>query len=60
MGEAAAHGAKKPHARKVLFDMLSLLPMGGEKTLEGMDKVDVHGAKSLHTKENNIMPVVNR
>ena len=31
VGEAAAHGAKKPHAREVLFDALSLLPMGGEK-----------------------------
>ena len=58
--EAAAHRAKKPHAREVLFDALSLLPMEGEKTLEGMDEVDVHGAKSLHTREDNIMPVVNR
>ena len=57
--EAAAHGAKRPHARKVLFDTLSLLPMGGEKNLEGMGEAVVHGAKSLHTKENNIMLVVN-
>ena len=27
LGKAAAHGAKKPHAREVLFDTLSLLPM---------------------------------
>ena len=59
MDEAAAHGAKRPHAKEVLFDMLSLLPMGGEKNLEGMGEAIVHGAKSLHTKEDNIMPVMN-
>ena len=59
VGEAAAHGAKRPHAREVLFDALSLLPMGGEKNLEGIGKVAVHGAKSLHTREDNIMLVVN-
>ena len=50
MGEAAAHGAKRPHAKEVLFDALSLLPMGGEKNLEGIGEAIVHGAKSLHTK----------
>ena len=59
MGEAAAHGAKRPHAREVLFDVLSLLPMGGEKNLEGMGEAAVHRAKSLHTIEDNIIPVVN-
>ena len=59
MGEAAAHGVKRPHARGGLFDALSLLPMGREKNLEGMGEADVHGAKSLHTREDNIMPVVN-
>ena len=59
MGETAAHRAKRPHARKVLFDALSLLPMGGEKNLEGMGEAAVHEAKSLHTREDNIMPVVN-
>ena len=59
MGEAAAHGAKRPHAREVLFDTLALLPMEGEKNLEGMGEVTVHGAKSLHIKEDNIMSVVN-
>ena len=59
MGEAAAHRVKRPHAREVLFYALSLLPIGGEKNLEGMGEVAVHGAKSLHTKEDNIMPVVN-
>ena len=58
VGEAAAHGAKRPHAREVLFDALSLLPMGREKNLEGMGEAAVHGTKSLHTKEDNIMPVV--
>ena len=52
VGEAAAHGAKKPHAREVLFDALSLLPMGGEKNLEGMGEVAIHEAKSLHTREH--------
>ena len=59
MGEAAAHGAKRPHAREVLFDVLFLLPTGGEKNLEGMGEAAAHRAKSLHTREDNIMPVVN-
>ena len=59
MSEATAHGAKRPHAREVLFDALSLLPMGGEKNLEGMGEAAVHRAKSLHTKEDNIVLVVN-
>ena len=59
MGEVAAYGAKKSHAREVLFDALSLLPIGGEKNLEGIGEAAVHGAKSLHTRENNIMPIVN-
>ena len=59
MGEAAVHGAKRPHAKEVLLDALSLLPMGGEKNLEGMGEATVHGAKSLHTREDNIMLVVN-
>ena len=59
VGEVVVHGAKKPHAREVLFDALSLLPMWGEKNLEGMGEAAVHGAKSLHTREDNIMLVVN-
>ena len=59
MGEAAAHGAKKSHAREVLFDTLSLLSMGGEKNFEGMGEAAIYGAKSLHTREDNIMPIVN-
>ena len=59
MGEAAAHGAKRPHAKEVLFDALSLLPMGGEKNLKGIDEAAVHGAKRLHIREENIMPIVN-
>ena len=59
MDEATAHRVKRPHAREVLFDALSLLPMRGEKNLEGMSETVVHGAKSLHTKEDNIMLVVN-
>ena len=59
MGKAVAHWAERPHAREVLFDTLSLLPMGGEKNFEGMGEAAVHGAKSLHTREDNIMLVVN-
>ena len=59
MSEAAVHGAKRPHAKEVLFNALSLLPMGGEKNFEGMDEAAVYGAKSLHTRKDNIMPVVN-
>ena len=58
--EAAAHGAKRPHARKVLFDALSLLPMGREKNLESMGETAIHRAKTLHTREDNIMSLVNR
>ena len=46
-------------AREVLFDAFFLLPMGGEKNLKGMGEAAIHRAKSLHTKEDNIMPVVN-
>ena len=59
VGKAAIHRAKRPHAREVLFDVLSLLPMREEKNLEGMGEIVVHGAKSLHTREDNIMSVVN-
>ena len=59
VGEAAVQWAKKPHAKEVLFDALSLLPMGGEKNLKSMGEAAVHGIKSLHTREDNIMPVVN-
>ena len=58
VGEATVHGAKRPHAKEVLFDALSLLPMGREKNLEGMGEDAVYRAKSLHTREDNIMPVV--
>ena len=51
VGEAAIHGAKRPHAREALFDVLSLLLMGGEKNLEGTGEAAVHVAKSLHTRE---------
>ena len=59
MGEAAIHRANRPHAKEVLFNALSLLPMGGKKNLEGMGETAVHGAKSLHTREDNIMSVMN-
>ena len=59
VGEVVAYGAKRPHARDGLFDALSLLSMGREKNLEGMGEAVVHGGKSLHTREDNIMPVMN-
>ena len=59
MNESATHGAKRLHARDVLFGALSLLLTGGEKNLEGMGEAAIHGAKSLHTRKDNIMPVVN-
>ena len=49
----------RDHMQEGLFNVLSLLPMGREKNLEGMGEAAVHGAKSLHTREENIMPVVN-
>ena len=66
----AAHGGKRflncvwvrllPFGPKeVLFDVLSLFPIREEKNLEGMGKAVVHGAKCLHTREDNIMSVVN-
>ena len=59
MGEAATHRAKRPHAKEILFDALSLLPMEGEKNLEGMGEAAIHGTRRLHTRDDNIMPVVN-
>ena len=59
MGGAITHGAKRPHARKVLFDTPSLLPMEGEKKLEDMGEAAIHRAKNLYTREDNIMLVVN-
>ena len=63
----AVHGGK----RFLDYVWVRLLPMGprdhmqersyltrGEKNLEGMGEVVVHGAKSLHTREDNIMLVV--
>ena len=55
MGEADAYRAKRPHKREVLFDALSLLPMWGEKNLEGMGEATVHGANSLYTRVDNIV-----
>ena len=45
MSEAAVHGAKRPHAREDLFNALSLLPMGGEKNLEGMGEAASMGPR---------------
>ena len=59
VGEAAAYGDKRPHAKEILFDALSLLPMEGEKNLEGMGEAAIHGTRRLHTRDDNIMPIVN-
>ena len=58
LGEAAAHRAKRPHAKEVLFNVLSFLPMGVEKNLEDIGEAATHGAKRLHTREDNIMPIM--
>ena len=39
VGKAVVNGAKRPHAKEVLFDALSLLPIRGEKNLEGMGRL---------------------
>ena len=49
----------KDHMKKRSYLTRSLLPMGGEKNLEGMSEAAVHGAKSLHTREDNIILVMN-
>ena len=49
----------KDHMQERSYLTRSLLPMGEEKNLKGMGETVVHRAKSLHTKEENIMPVVN-
>ena len=59
MGEVAAYGANGSLAREVLFDTLSLVPIGGEKNVESIGEVAIHGTKSLYTREDNIMPIVN-
>ena len=39
VGEAVAHKAKRPHAKDVIFDTFSLLPMGERQSLEGILEV---------------------
>jgi len=59
VSKATVHRAKRPRVREILFDALSLLPMRGEKNLEGMDEAAIYRVKSLYTREDNIMPIVN-
>ena len=59
VGEVTTHGAKRSHAKEVLFNVLSFLPMGVEKNLEDIGEAATHKAKRLHTREDNIMLVVN-
>ena len=59
VSETAIHGAKRTHVNEVLFDALSLLPMGGEKNFKSMGEATVHRAKNLYTRKDNIMPMVN-
>ena len=50
----------RDHMQEKSYLMRSLYyPWGERKNLEDMGEVAVHGAKNLHTKEDNIMPVVN-
>ena len=57
--EAATHETKRPHAKEVLIDVFSLLPMGEGQNLKCMGEVATLRAKRLHTREDNIMPIVN-
>ena len=59
MGEATAYGAKRPHAKEILLNAFSLLPIGGRQNLEDMGEAAAHGAKRLRTKEDNSMQIVN-
>ena len=52
----------RDHMQERSYLTRSLCCLGGgegEKNLEGMGETVVHGTKSLHTKEDNIMLVVN-
>ena len=50
----------RDHMQERSYLMHSLChPWGREKNLKGMGEASVHGAKSLHTREDNIMLVVN-
>ena len=58
MGEAAAHGAKRPHAREVLFDALTLCcPWGERKTLRVWVRLLSMELRACIPKDN-IMPIV--
>ena len=35
-------------------------PWGEKQNLEGMGEAAAHGDKRLHTRDDNIMPIVNR
>ena len=59
MGEATAYGAKRPHAKEILLNAFSLLPIGWRQNLEAMGEAAAHGAKRLRTKKDNIMQIVN-
>ena len=49
----------RDHMQKRSYLTRSLCYPWGEKNLKGMGEAAVYGAKSLHTREDNIMPVVN-
>ena len=49
----------RDHMQERAYLTRSLCCPWGEKNLEGIGEAAIHGAKSLHTKEDNIMPVVN-
>ena len=58
MGEAAVHEAKRPHAKEVILDAFSLLPIGERQNLEGISEAAAHRVKRLYTREDNMMPIV--
>ena len=50
----------KNHMQKRSYLMRSpCYPWGERQNLEGIGEVAAHGAKRLHTKKDNIMPIVN-
>ena len=50
----------KGHMQKMSYLTCSLYCSWGERqNLEGMGEAANHGAKRLHIRENNIMPIVN-
>ena len=49
----------KDHMQKMSYLTRSpCCPWGERQNLEGMGETAVHGAKNLHTRKDNIMPIM--